>query len=156
MKLIGAEAENNSMTITTNGTTHPAWGTWYDLASNTATQMEVTSNTFCACGAYMADGRMAVFGGNQPVTYGGAAVDDTGANPTGANPYDDGDGGAAIRVLSPCDGGACNWQEGGDSLTMYVSIRCFAPVGIVTDKSGQAVVSHCRASWRRLAGDFWW
>ncbi|KAL7420232.1 hypothetical protein Q5752_005199 [Cryptotrichosporon argae] len=112
------KTENNSMTITTNGVEHPAWGTSYDLTTNTATAMEVTSNTFCAGGFSLANGSWVVFGGNQPVTYNGTAVDDKTYNPTGANPYDDADGGAAIRMLTPCDDGSCGWEEGGTALTM--------------------------------------
>ena len=41
-------------------------------------------------------------------------------NPTGVNPYDDTDGGEAIRMLTPCDDGQCGWQEGGAALTMSV------------------------------------
>jgi hypothetical protein len=55
------------------------------------------------------------------VTYGGVAVNDKGQNPSGANPYNDNDGGEAIRLLTPCDDGSCGWVEGGDSLTMTVS-----------------------------------
>lgn len=115
------ETENNSMTVTTSdGTTRPAWGTSYDLTTNIATPMTVTSNTFCAGGMSLADGRWAVFGGNQPVTYNGSAVKD---QPDKANPYGNTDGGAAIRLLTPCDGGGCEYQEGGDALTMTVSER---------------------------------
>jgi len=116
-----AETENNSMTVTTpEGLTRPAWGTSYDLTTNIATPMSVTSNTFCAGGMTLADGRWAVFGGNQPVTYQGAAVKD---QPGKANPYGNTDGGTAIRVLTPCDGGDCAYAEGGDEYTMTVSTR---------------------------------
>ena len=108
------------MTVTTpEGLTRPAWGTSYDLTTNIATPMSVTSNTFCAGGMTLADGRWAVFGGNQPVTYQGAAVKD---QPGKANPYGNTDGGTAIRVLTPCDGGDCAYAEGGDEYTMTVSI----------------------------------
>lgn len=109
------------MQVTTpSGITHPAWATSYDLSTNTATAMSVSSNTFCACGFTLGNGSHAVFGGNQPVTHGGVAVNDVTNNPGGANPYDDADGGAAIRLLTPCDGDNCGWSEGGDALTMTV------------------------------------
>ncbi|KAK8844701.1 hypothetical protein IAR55_006550 [Kwoniella newhampshirensis] len=109
------KAENNSMQVSTpDGLTHPAWGTSYDLSSNTATAMSVSSNTFCAAGLPVGNGSWVVFGGNQPVTYQGVATKDAG----GANPYDDADGGAAIRMIDPCDDGQCTWQEGGEALTM--------------------------------------
>lgn len=50
------KTENNAMTVTTNGVTHPAWGTSYNLWSNEATPMEVTSNTFCAGGFSVGNG----------------------------------------------------------------------------------------------------
>jgi len=110
------------MTVTgPNGETHPAWGTSYDIKTNTATPMWVTSNTFCAGGFTLGNGQYAVFGGNQPVTTDGVAVNDKGKNPTGANPYGNTDGGEAIRVITPCDDGSCQWIEGGDDLTMTVS-----------------------------------
>ena len=109
--------------ITPAGVTRPAWGSSYDLGSNTATPMYVTSNTFCAGGMSIANGSWAVFGGNQPVTYEGVAVNDKGQNPTGADPYDDSDGGTAIRMLNPCDDGSCPWEEGGAALTMTVSAK---------------------------------
>lgn len=64
---------------------------------------------------------LTITGGNQPVTYNGVAVNDKNANPTGANPYQNTDGGRAIRMITPCDDGTCGWQEGGDALTMAVS-----------------------------------
>jgi hypothetical protein len=117
------ETENNALQVTTpSGGSHPAWGTSYSLDNNAATPMSVTSNTFCAGGFSLANGSWAVFGGNQPVTYGGVAVNDAGLNPTGANPYSDNDGGMAIRLLTPCDDGSCGWLEGGAALTMTVGL----------------------------------
>jgi hypothetical protein len=111
------------MQVTTpDGLTHPAWGTSYNLLTNEATAMSVTSNAFCAGGFSLSNGSWVVFGGNQPVTYGGVAVyNDTWGDPNQSNPYDDSDGGRAIRMLTPCDDGSCTWQEGGDWLTMTVS-----------------------------------
>ena len=109
------------MQVTTpQGVTRPAWGSYYDLYSNSATPMSVMSNTFCAGGMSLANGSWAVFGGNQPVTYEGVAVNDKVNNPTGANPYSDADGGDAIRMLTPCDDDSCPWEEGGAALTMTV------------------------------------
>jgi len=115
------KAENNSMTITTNGVTHPAWGTRYNLVNNEVTPMEVQSNTFCAAGMSLANGSWVVFGGNQAVTYQGEAVTDKVKNPTGGNPYANADGGKAIRMITPCNDDSCPWQEGGPVFTMTVS-----------------------------------
>lgn len=126
------KAENNSLKVTNDdGVTHPAWGTSYDLTSNKATPMQVSSNTFCAAGLSMATGEWAVFGGNQPVTYGGVATKD---NPSISDDYLDTDGGAAIRLLTPCDDGSCKWQEGGDQLTM-TSKRWYPTVEVLGDGS---------------------
>lgn len=56
------KTENNPMTITTNGVTHPAWGSSYDLRTNKATAMEVTSNSFCAGGINLGDGTFGTWG----------------------------------------------------------------------------------------------
>lgn len=57
------ETENNPMQVTLpNGRTRPAWGATYDLASNVATPMSVTSNTFCAAGMTTGNGSWVVFG----------------------------------------------------------------------------------------------
>ncbi|WRT63285.1 uncharacterized protein IL334_000189 [Kwoniella shivajii] len=125
------KAENNSMQVTnSDGLTHPAWGTSYDLSSNEASAMSVSSNTFCAAGLPVANGSWVVFGGNQPVTYQGVATKDAG----NANPYLNTDGGAAIRMLDPCDDGNCAWQEGGDALTMSGK-RWYPSVEILGDGS---------------------
>ena len=58
--------------------------------------------------------------GNQPVTVNGSAVNDKWANPSGANPYGNTDGGEAIRLLNPCTDGSWTWQEGTAALTMTV------------------------------------
>jgi hypothetical protein len=109
------------MQVTTpSGATRPAWGSSYALDTNTATPLAVTSNTFCAGGYSVANGSWVVFGGNQPVTHEGVATNDKGANPTGADPYLDTDGGEAIRMITPCDDLSCPWNEGGDALTMSV------------------------------------
>lgn len=60
------KAENNKMTLTTNGVTHPAWGTSFDLRTNKATAMEVTSNSFCAGGFNLGDGSFGTWGKSQP------------------------------------------------------------------------------------------
>ncbi|ORX34898.1 glyoxal oxidase N-terminus-domain-containing protein [Kockovaella imperatae] len=129
------KTENNSMTVTTPaGVIRPAWGSFYDLDTNTATPMSVMSNTFCAGGMSTGNGSWAVFGGNQPVTYEGVAVNDKVNNPSGANPYSDSDGGTAIRMLTPCDSGDCPWEEGGSALTM-TSKRWYPTIEALGDGS---------------------
>jgi len=56
--------------------------------------MDVTTNTFCAGGSSLGDGRWLVVGGNQAVLPGGDAL------PTGGtNPYGNGDGGQSVRSV---------------------------------------------------------
>lgn len=105
------KAENNALTITdSTGRTHPAWGVSYDVDTNEFRTMDVESNTFCAGGMVLGNGTWAVFGGNQPVTYGGVAVTDQGA-------YSDTDGGAAIRILDPCADDSCEYVQGTQTYT---------------------------------------
>lgn len=95
------KVENNPLTIND----HPAWATEYDLLTNQVRAMEVTTNTFCAGGAYLGDGRLINIGGNQAVIPGGNAVTNT-----SGNPYQNEDGAFAVRTLIPGDG-----SEWGDS-----------------------------------------
>ena len=94
------KVENNPITV--NG--HPAWATEYDLLTNKIRAMDVVTNTFCAGGAYLGDGRLINIGGNQAVVPGGEAVI-TG----GANPYQNEDGAFAVRTLIP--GNANEWID---------------------------------------------
>lgn len=95
------KSENNKAQV--NG--HPAWGVEYDINSNTYRAMDVRSNTFCAGGATLGDGRYFVTGGNKAVKQGGATAQQ------GAAPYKDYNGGKAIRFLTPCDDESCNWVD---------------------------------------------
>lgn len=66
--------------------------------------MDVATNTFCAGGAYLGDGRLLNIGGNQAVVPGGDALVN-GA----ANPYKNLDGAFAVRTLTPGDGS--EWSD---------------------------------------------
>ncbi|WVN88451.1 uncharacterized protein L203_103662 [Cryptococcus depauperatus CBS 7841] len=126
------KAENNSLTVkSSSGSTHPAWGTSYDLTTNTATVMDVLSNSFCAGGLSTATGEWVVYGGNQAVTYQGVAIKDA---PSPANPYQNFDGGRAIRKLTPCDDSSCSWKEGTADLLM-TSNRWYPTVEVLSDGS---------------------
>lgn len=89
------KVENNPLTV--NG--HPAWATEYDTSTNQVRAMEVTTNTFCAGGSFLGDGRLINIGGNQAVIPGGNALTNG-----SANPYQDQDGAFAVRILTPGDG----------------------------------------------------
>lgn len=94
------KVENNPLTV--NG--HPAWATEYDTTTNQVRAMDVTTNTFCAGGAYLGDGRLINIGGNQAVVPGGDALV-TGS----ANTYQNQDGAFAVRTLTPGD--SSEWTD---------------------------------------------
>ncbi|KAG6866368.1 hypothetical protein C0991_005289 [Blastosporella zonata] len=84
---------------------HPAWASGWTLDSNDQRPMDAVTNTFCAGGNVMGNGTWVNIGGNQAVTYAGAAA----ASQYGGGPYDDPDGRKSIRLLNPCDDGTCDW-----------------------------------------------
>lgn len=107
------KSEGNAQQI--NG--HPASGAVYDIASRTATAIEVSSNAFCASGMHMPNGSFIAFGGNAAVGP-GAAVGDVG-NGQFDTTYQDADGRQGVRVMNPltCNGTDaatnpdCQWYD---------------------------------------------
>ena len=101
------KAESNAAQI--NG--HPAWGAVYDIASRSATIMDVTTNVFCASGMHLPNGSFITLGGNGAVGVGGALGS---VNNGFVGSYDaaigDYDGRKAIRVVNPCKGSASSWD----------------------------------------------
>ncbi|KAH7920713.1 glyoxal oxidase [Leucogyrophana mollusca] len=79
---------------------HPAWAAGDTKQTR---PMDVVTNSFCAGGSVLGDGRWINVGGNQAVTYGGNAA----PSQTGGAPYNDPDGGKSL--LTPCDDGQCDW-----------------------------------------------
>ena len=57
------KSENNSAKFGN----YPAMGAVYDIASRTATPIEVTTNPFCSSGLHMPNGSFITFGGNSAV-----------------------------------------------------------------------------------------
>jgi len=98
------KVENNP-TKDPNGKGGPAWAVFYNYNSNTFEATHIRSNTFCAGGAMLGDGRWIVLGGNKAVGTGGLS---DGSN---TSPYYDYDGGKALRFLSPCSGSSCQWSD---------------------------------------------
>lgn len=119
-------AEKNNATV--NG--HPAWATEYDLATNTFRTMDVVSNSFCAGGTALGNGTWLNVGGNQPVGTGGVAV------AGGIAPYENTDGGKAIRLLDPCDDKQCDWV---DDPALYMTTRRWYPT-LETLEDGSAII----------------
>ncbi|KAF5351680.1 hypothetical protein D9756_007693 [Leucocoprinus leucothites] len=95
------KVENNPARI--NG--HPAWASEWALEANSQRPMDAITNSFCAGGNVLGNGTWMNVGGNQAVTYGGAAA----PSQTGGGPYDDPDGRKSIRLLDPTDDGKCEW-----------------------------------------------
>lgn len=83
----------------------PAWSVFYNYNSNTFQSVNVRSNTFCAGGATLGDGRWIVLGGNKAVGSGGVEAK------SGVAPYYNYDGGKQLRFLSPCSGHDCQWND---------------------------------------------
>jgi hypothetical protein len=73
--------------------------------------MDVTTNSFCAGGNVLADGTWLNVGGNQPVGPGGLNAN---AN---AAPYENGDGGRAVRTFVPCTDNSCDWTDTPGAMT---------------------------------------
>ncbi|KAH9985645.1 glyoxal oxidase [Russula compacta] len=100
---------------------HSAYASVWDIASQTATAVDVQTNAFCAAGMHLPNASYAVFGGNNAVGPGGnnsAPGSTTTYDPT----YHDYDGTRAIRIITPCDGDLtsppCSWFDAPNSLQM--------------------------------------
>ena len=50
---------------------HPAWASEITLSTNAVRAMDIVTNSFCAGGNFLGDGRMLNVGGNQGITTGG-------------------------------------------------------------------------------------
>ncbi|TFK34118.1 glyoxal oxidase precursor [Crucibulum laeve] len=90
-------ATNDPLTI--NG--HPAWGALWNFETNTATALDLVSDSFCASGGLLSNGTMVSLGGNIPAI-------------TAAQ-----DGRMAIRLFEPCDdpaGRGCKIIENAETL----------------------------------------
>ncbi|KAJ7241455.1 glyoxal oxidase precursor [Mycena rebaudengoi] len=77
--------------LTING--KPAWGALFNMQTNTATPLEVVSDTFCASGSLLSNGSMVSVGGNLPFAPGVST-----------------DGRMGLRLFEPCsaaDGTGC-------------------------------------------------
>jgi hypothetical protein len=86
-----------------------------DLNTKTATPVDAITNPFCAAGMHLPNGSFAVFGGNTAI---GPNGDNSapGSTPAFDPTYQDHDGGAAIRIITPCLGdpaaAPCTWFDG--------------------------------------------
>ena len=106
--------------------------------------MNVKTNTFCAGGASLGDGRWINVGGNVGVTSGGASGGGANSNPPyyGGAPYYDYDGGFGVRLLTPCDDNSCQWV---DNRANYLNSRRWYPTVEPLD-DGSVII---------IGGDMW-
>jgi len=135
------KTENN--TLRSPSGRHPAWATEFDLTTMEARAMEVPTNSFCAGGTVLGDGRWLNVGGNQAVINNGAGAGDAlktdadkAAAQAGENEYGDADGRKAVRILSPDDSGAVEWV---DDAKNYMSTERWYPT-VETVEDGSAII----------------
>jgi len=87
---------------------HPAWGALWDMQTNTATALDVLTDTFCASGALLSNGSMVSVGGQEPENL---------------NEVPDMDGRMGIRIFEPCaspSGEGCTLFE--DPATLHLAV----------------------------------
>ena len=96
-----------------------------DVNSDTATAMDVQTNTFCAAGMHFPNGSWATFGGNSAISVGGAVGSQPypgGFNAIFDSTYGDYDGRKVVRIINPCEGdvtqASCQWQDSYNGLQM--------------------------------------
>ncbi|KAH9973673.1 glyoxal oxidase [Lactifluus volemus] len=84
---------------------HSLYASVWDIASRTATPIDVQTNAFCAAGMHLPNASFALFGGNAAVGPGGNNSD-LGSTAEFDPIYQDYDGRRAIRIFNPCQGDA--------------------------------------------------
>ncbi|KAJ7595106.1 glyoxal oxidase N-terminus-domain-containing protein [Mycena floridula] len=95
LAIIFDRASNDPLTVNN----HPAWGALWNFETNTATPLDILSDTFCASGGFLSNGTM--------VSVGGQTVENADIDP-------DLDGRMALRLFEPCltpDGEGCTLFE---------------------------------------------
>lgn len=116
---------------------HPAWATEVDLTGLTPRAMYVRSNSFCAGGTVLADGRWLNVGGNQAVIANGASAGENQPGPQGGdNAYGNADGRKAVRILTPTDDGNSQWVDDPDN---YMNHERWYPT-LETLEDGSAII----------------
>jgi len=132
--IIVDKVEHNPLTISG----HPAWAALYNLNTHAVKPLEMRSNSFCAGGTFLSDGRMINVGGNPVVYYHTSAVD-----------FGDLDGLQAIRTLEPCDtpdANGCNIYEDHDRIRM-ASPRWYNTVLRIQDGSAMIIGGSKKGGW---------
>ena len=130
------KSEGNAAQV--NG--HPAMGAVYNIATRTATPMEIHSNPFCASGMHMPNGSHITFGGNGAIGPGGNVGDQ--GNGQFDTVYNDAAGQQGVRVLNPqtCTGDSaatdpnCQWYDDA-SVTHLEAMRWYSTAEPLGDGS---------------------
>ena len=91
---------------------HPAWASEITLSSNAVRAMDIVTNSFCAGGNFLGDGRMLNVGGNQGITTGGLTPQGEGS------PVENGTISVSTESEIECQRGL---------LTLPSSAICFSP-----------------------------
>jgi hypothetical protein len=121
------KAENNRAKLN-NG--QPVWGTVMSLTDYSVRALDMTTNPFCASGAQLGNGTWMVAGGNHAVGYGGGLL---GSVAPADGPYQDLDGGQAIRVMEPQNNSAnLAWIDNANAMS---SVRWYPGIEVMTDGS---------------------
>ncbi|THH06457.1 hypothetical protein EW146_g9607, partial [Bondarzewia mesenterica] len=105
---------------------HSAYAAVWDIATRTAIPMDVQTNPFCAAGMHLPNGSFATFGGNGAISPGGnlgSVLNPGGSSASYDATYQDYDGTAAIRIITPCEGDptsspGCTWYDSPNGLKM--------------------------------------
>jgi hypothetical protein len=126
------KAENNGVSphnaVLSSG--KPIWAAVMSLTDYSVRGVDMTTNPFCAAGAVLGNGSWLVAGGNQGVTYGGAA---TGTGDVASGAFQDSDGRLAIRLMNPDgDAGSLSWIDNAGTMT---SPRWYPGIEVMTDGS---------------------
>ncbi|WFD36114.1 (methyl)glyoxal oxidase [Malassezia cuniculi] len=120
------KAENNRKRINNK----PVWATLVNLTDFSVRGIESNTNPFCAAGGTLGNGTWVVAGGNQPVSYGGAA------SPYGQNAYDVADGRQSIRLMEPTsDSSKLEWIDDANSTNKMDSPRWYPAIEVLADGS---------------------
>lgn len=120
------KAENNRKRINNK----PVWATLVNLTDFSVRTLDAHTNPFCAAGGTLGNGTWLVAGGNQPVSYGGAA------SPYGKNAYHVADGRTAIRLMEPTsDSAKLEWIDDPNGSNKMDSPRWYPGIEVLPDGS---------------------
>lgn len=118
------KAENNRQKIAGR----PVWASFVNLSDFSVRGVEAKTNPFCAAGGTLGNGSWAVVGGNQPVSYGGAA------SPYGKNAYHVADGRSTVRLLEPTDDShELKWIDEPNGTNKMDSPRWYPGIEVLAD-----------------------